>query len=32
MDEAFAKFMGEESASVPALLKENGLITPLVLY
>ena len=24
MDEAFAKFMGEESASVPALLKEDG--------
>ena len=24
MDEAFAKFMGEDSASVPALLKEDG--------
>ena len=24
MDEVFAKFMGEDSAQVPALLKEDG--------
>ena len=24
MDEAFAEFMGDESATVPALLKEDG--------